>query len=364
MKFVPLFSALLAALPAHAVPVAEQAVGEVVEEYTYNAAAEAAEAIDAEKPTTNSNANGVRILPRFETTQPKDGATRSAIAYGTFSVSSSRMLSTVKLAKGPCPKAGCFVTAMQATIRYPDKTEANIDSNAWLHHIALFGQGAGGGSIWACGNERPTLRLNTEYNYGIDFPANYMLMIDLMTEDPKPKSLTLEITYEWVPKSSGYKAATMYWLTIGEPAAKSGVYKFTTQPVKANVGGKLLYSIGHMHDGGTDMRLFISGKEVCRSIMHYNARPGYAPKGSGGMEGMEGMGHGGAGAAPAAGGGHAHGGMAHISDPGACINFGEVPKNSMMTAEAWYDAVKYPLMEHNGKKENLMGNMRVYVGGP
>jgi len=365
MKFVPLFSALLAALPAHAVPVAEQAIGELVEEYTYNAAAEAVEAENpnknkAETPSKNMAANGVRILPRFEATQPKDGATRSAIAYGTYSVSSSRMLSTIKMAKGPCPLGGCYVTAMQATIRYPDKTEANIDTQAWLHHIALFGSGGGQGSIWACGNERPTLRLNTDFKYGIDFPASYMLMIDLMTEDPKPKSLTLEITYEWVSKmSSGYKAATMYWLTIGEPAAKSGVYKFTTMPQTTTVAGKLLYSIGHMHDGGTDMRLFVNGNLVCKSIMHYNARPGYSPKGAE-MGGMEGMGHG--GAAAASGGGHAHGGMAHISDPGACTNFGEVKRGDRMTAEAWYDAVKYPLMEHNGKKENLMGNMRVYIG--
>jgi hypothetical protein len=157
------------------------------------------------------------------------------------------MLSTTKLAKGPCPSGGCYVVAMQATIRYPDKKEANIDSNAWLHHIALFGSGGGQGSLWACGNERPTLRLNTEKKYGLDFPTSYMLMIDLMTEEVAPKSLTMEITYEWVPKTTaGYKAATMYWLTIGEPAAKTGVYKFNSLPSTTSSAGALLYAIGYV----------------------------------------------------------------------------------------------------------------------
>ena len=105
----------------------------------------------------------------------------------------------------------------------PNGKEANTDTGAWLHHIALFGSGAGAGSIWAAGNERPTIRLNTQEKYGLNFPASFMLMIDLMTEDTKPKNLTLEITYETVPKTkAGYGAARMYWLTIGEPAAKKG----------------------------------------------------------------------------------------------------------------------------------------------
>ncbi|KAF2436095.1 hypothetical protein EJ08DRAFT_226050 [Tothia fuscella] len=274
------------------------------------------------------------------------------------------MLQTTKMGQTPCP-GGCYVTAMQATIKYPDGKEANIDTNAWLHHIAMFGSGAGGGSIWACGNERPTLRLNTEKNYGIDFPTAFMLMIDLMTESTAPKQLTLDITYEWVPKTaSGYKAASMYWLTIGEPAAKSGIYKFNSMPSTATVNGDLLYAIGHMHDGGSDMRLFINGKQVCKSIMHYNLRPGYTPP-SGSMAGMSHGGHSKANNVniPTANISRRDGGGTdHISDPGACTNFGEVKKGDRLTSEAWYDAIAHPLMEHNGKKENLMGNMRVYVG--
>jgi hypothetical protein len=336
MKLLPLISLLAAT--AYAAP------AELV-----------AEEISAEVPA-NSKVNGEKILPRFSQLPPKDGARRTVVPYGSYMVTSAKMMQTTKLAKGPCPMGGCYVTAMEATIRYPDKKEANVDTGAWLHHIALFGSGAGSGSIWAAGNERPTLRLNTESKYGLDFPTAFMLMIDLMTEDTKPKNLTLEINYEWVPKTTaGYKAAAMYWLTIGEPAAKSGVYKFSTMAQNVKYNGKLLYAIGHMHDGGTDMRLFVNSKLVCKSIMHYNSRAGYTPGG-----GMAGMSH---GRLAKRDGPHGHGGAGeHISDPGACTDFGTVSPGDRITAEAWYDATKHPLMVHNGAKQSLMGNMRVYIG--
>jgi hypothetical protein len=103
-----------------------------------------------------------------------------------------------------------------------------------------------------------------------------------------------------------------------------------------------------MHDGGTDMRLIKGSTVLCKSVMHYNLRPGYTPPG-GAHKKRDG--HGGHG-----------GGMEHISDPGACTDFGEVANGDKLFSEAWYDANAHPLMVHNGKKENLMGNMRVYVG--
>jgi hypothetical protein len=283
-------------------------------------------------------------------------------------VSSSKMLSTTKLAKGPCG-GKCYVTAMEATIRYPGGAEANVDTGSWMHHIALFGSGAGGGSIWAAGNERPTLRLNEQKKFGLDFPSNFMLIVDMMVEDTKAKNLTLEITYEHVPKTgSGYGAARMYWLTIGEPAAKTGKYSFTTRAMTAKAGGSLLYAIGHMHDGGTDMQLFVGNRMVCKSIMHYSGAPKQAEGAS--MDGMAGMSHGSTGGSHGHktrglskrdGGGHGGHGGSHISAPGACTDFGSVKSGDSMKAVANYDATKHVLMEMNGKKEKLMGYVYLLV---
>jgi len=190
----------------------------------------------------------------------------------------------------------------------------------------MFGSGGGQGSLWAAGNERPTLRLNSKEKYGLAFPSKYMLMIDLMSDTVAPKNLTLEVTFEIVPKSgSGYKPATMYWLTIGEPWGKQGKYKFDTiLPSYSGVTGSLLYSIGHMHDGGTDMQLFVNGKMVCKSVMHYNAREGYGSAVSRNVT-LDKRQH---------GGGHASkDGVLHISDPGACTDFGPVKKGDKLNAE-------------------------------
>jgi len=308
----------------------------------------------AEPPASRSNVQGEKVLPRMAQTSPKDGAKRTTMKYGSYSVTSARMMSTIKMVQGPC--SGCVVTAMEATIRYPDGKEANVDTGSWLHHIAMFGSGAGGGSLWAAGNERPTIRLNNQKKYGLQIPPSFMLMIDLMVEDTKAKNLTLEITYDHIATgaATGYKAATMYWLTIGEPRAKTGQYKFTTMASTSSVTGSLLYSIGHMHDGGTHMSLFVSGKLVCKSVMHYNARAGYLPGGAKAGHKLRKRQH----------AGHGNDGGMHISDPGACTDFGEVQKGDRLTAEAWYDADKYGLMKNpQGKNENLMGNMRVYIGG-
>jgi len=206
-------------------------------------------------------------------------------------------------------------------------------------------------------------------------------MVDLMSEDAKPKDVNLFITFEWISKMKAptYKTATMYWLTVGEPYAKTGKYKFDTQSYTITGGGKLLYSIGHMHDGGTEMKLFVtrggSRNLVCTSVMHYNARGGYGADGKGGKAGaspaggaMAGMSHGGHSRRVRRDGPHGGAGE-HISDPGACTTFDMGGKSQAVIslgdsikAEAWYDTNKHPLMVHNGAKEKLMGNMRVYIG--
>jgi len=363
MKYLTLFSTLLAV--AAAAPLAEVAEVQTIQDV---------QGVEAKDPgaSLDPTAQGVKILKKFKEQPPKDGLTRVTKKIGTWSVTSDKMISTFKMVSdSPCGMGSCYVTAMEATIRYPDGKEANVDTGAWLHHIAMFGSGTGGGSIWACGNERPTLRLNSELPYGIEWPRTFMMMIDLMTEVATPKSLTLEVTYEIIAKGKGgYKGATMYWLTLGaDRDAKDGKYYFNTQTSRVTGNGKLLYSIGHMHDGGTDMQLFVENsmvtspgaQYVCKSVMHYDAKPA---AGTASMEGMA------MGAGATGGHGHSrrdgHGGHGapgdHITAPGACTDFGEVKVGQYLRATAQYDATLHPLMVHNGKREKLMGNMRVYIG--
>ncbi|KAF1991696.1 hypothetical protein K402DRAFT_400397 [Aulographum hederae CBS 113979] len=322
----------------------------------------------------NSTLPGANPGPRMESMEKIDGAERVSIPHGPYKLEAGGMFSKMIYdAKKPC--SDCYITGMQATIKYANGTEANVDTGAWLHHIDVFGAQ---GILWASGNERPHLRLNTKYKYGIDMPPTgfFAVNVDLMSNAKDDKDLTLFIDYEFIPKSKavGYKPSLMSWNDVGQPMGKEGKYSFSSMPLTSPVDGQLLYAIGHMHDGGTDVKLFINDVEVCKSIMTYNSRPGYNVTASAhddmeGMEGMEGMD--GMDMEEEGEAGHSHGGKLakrdgegewHISDPGWCENFGEIKKGDKMRIEAAYDADKYGLMTHNGEAERLMGIMRVYIG--
>lgn len=89
--------------------------------------------------------------------------------------------------------------------------------------------------FWAAGNERPTLRLNRKHKYGLDLDAGvspgfrlpaggarpfkrqlggmggtFTVMTDLMSMAAQDQEVTLDITYEWIPKTNtAYKGAKM-----------------------------------------------------------------------------------------------------------------------------------------------------------
>jgi hypothetical protein len=151
----------------------------------------------------------------------------------------------------PCSK--CYITSMEATLKFADGREATTaEDGAWLHHIVLLNGAMLPMPMWAAGNERPTLRLNSEDNkFGIDFSDGpYMINVDLMSEAPKPIDVKLSITYEYIlksqPEAAKYKGSVLMWNDVGQPPAKDGVYSFYSRKMSAPVNGKLLYAMGHV----------------------------------------------------------------------------------------------------------------------
>jgi len=114
-----------------------------------------------------------------------------------------------------------------------------------------------------------------------------------------------------------------------------------------------------MQTGGTRVDLYINDKLACSSKMYYNARPGY---GENLIEGPHSH------AMPSGisrrdGGPHrgTFGGK-HISDPGVCTSFGRVEEGDRMRIQAYYDTVENEVMNHDGKVEEQMGILRVFIG--
>ena len=119
------------------------------------------------------------------------------------------MLDDMRAFNVPKPCEDCYIVAMQGDLQFEDGTSANIADGAWLHHVVLYtGLGFTPGSkqdlvcsytmlsgflgwphrIFASGNERTPVRLNSKYKYGMSIEKGdyFHLLYDLVNSGSKP----------------------------------------------------------------------------------------------------------------------------------------------------------------------------------
>jgi hypothetical protein len=68
----------------------------------------------AESPF-GSQQDGYKVLARLAETKAKDGATRTPVPWGPYTIQSAKMVQKFVSARVPCTQ--CYITAMEATIR-------------------------------------------------------------------------------------------------------------------------------------------------------------------------------------------------------------------------------------------------------
>jgi hypothetical protein len=217
--------------------------------------------------------------------------------------------------------------------------------------------------LWAGGNERPTLRLNTRYKYGIDWPETFNFALEYMSAIKQDVNVSLAITFEYIeksqPEAKEYKDSYLIWNSVGTPQYHNGSYNQSSWEWTVPKSGILLHGMGHMHDGGTHVDLYVNDTMVCSSRMYYNARPGYgsslAPQHGHNAKEKRSL------ATSDKPSSQVFGGK-HISDPGQCTSFGRVEKGDRMHVVAYYNTAEYNVMNHEGKMEEQMGILRVFVG--
>jgi hypothetical protein len=207
--------------------------------------------------------------------------------------------------KKPCEE--CIIVAMQGDLQYEDGRSAFVEDGLWLHHIVLYnGLGWTPGSktdlvcsntllsafmgwphrIFASGNERTPVRLNTKYKFGIPIekPEYFHMLYDLVNAGDKPVKIYIAITFEHVPKNEpGYREARMLWLDItgcgpSEAVPREGAYTARSPGWTSTIGGVMLSTLGHTHDGGVYTTANVNGKVVCRSDQFYGGNPRYVEK--------------------------------------------------------------------------------------
>jgi hypothetical protein len=106
----------------------------------------------------------------------------------------------------------------------------------------------GANILWAGGNERPTLRLNTKYKYGIDWPTTFNILVEYMNALQKEVSVSLAVSFEYIEKSQpegeAYQDSYLIWNSVGTPKYQYGQYNQTSIEWTVPRSGVLLHGMG------------------------------------------------------------------------------------------------------------------------
>jgi len=152
----------------------------------------------------------------------------------------------------------------------------------------------------------------------------------------------VQIIYEIVEGAAAaeYKNAQMAWIDLAgcQPVPlpdQPGAYAIRSPTWKATVGGKILMTVGHVSDGGTDVTLYINNSPVCSHIVMYGKKYGFMETGTN---------------------------MQHITEISMCKRFGHVKVGDEVSIAAGFDSNKHPIMNSaHGGGEHMMAMSRIYI---
>jgi hypothetical protein len=118
-----------------------------------------------------------------------------------------------------------------------------------------------------------------------------MTLIELMNETPKNVSAVLTMDYEFIPANpfpAAFQSLTSAWLDVGGcrnsdvPALRNPTFTLDTPAswvVPENLfpygSGRVVFTEGHLHDGGTHVEILRNDNTVCNSSATYGATSGF-----------------------------------------------------------------------------------------
>jgi len=213
----------------------------------------------------------------------------------------------------PCNE--CVILKQWAGLEYPDGSVANVNNGLWLHHMVHFVEGPTRwdpvcyktGSLphvdvllsvtkaersYFCGNERTPFDHNPkgrDLSQGTGFQITsadkFHYLVDLMNMHMEDKLVYLTMTYDILEGQlpPGWNDTKAFWLDAAScltsevwPRKQSGSFTIESPTWKPNFEGKLLWSVGHLHDGGTSTVTMVSPtKPLCESDARYGEEPGF-----------------------------------------------------------------------------------------
>ncbi|KAF2491973.1 hypothetical protein BU16DRAFT_584159 [Lophium mytilinum] len=228
----------------------------------------------------------------------------------------------------------------------------------WLHHTVLFDTTqpdpacpkSNVSRIFASGNERTPVDLtdNGAHKTGlyVSPTTEFSTLVELMNGASEAREAILSITFEYVPGvPAGFKKTTMLWLDVGGcykssdmPGYENALFEYASEPLVGNVAGTIVFTGGHLHDGGTHVDILKNGNLVCNSTASYGETAGYLD------------------------GNKATKGMPHVSSMVTCLSAGTLEPGEAVSLVAHYDTKEHLAMkEMDGTISPVMGIAMLYI---
>ncbi|GAA4703417.1 hypothetical protein Prum_021040 [Phytohabitans rumicis] len=212
----------------------------------------------------------------------KDGRSRNIIELGI---------------ETPC--GDCYITSIKPDMLYADGSVANVDTGPGLHHFLLTNQFRSdpvcgrslpnpsvflGERFAAAGNERTEIAMPLGYGYYNDGLHRWNMASDFMNHAEEPKTVYVEITYEYVPDDvAELKRLRPVWLDVAPCGSVRDIYEVPaggsteTWDWEVDVPGRVIGLGGHSHMGGVNVKAtnVSTGEVICDSVVRYGETPRY-----------------------------------------------------------------------------------------
>jgi hypothetical protein len=230
------------------------------------------------------------------------------------------------------PCTDCNILRQQGGLEYTNGDNANIDTGLWLHHMVHFnvgprrwdaagvtessclpmegvntmgGAALGKGSISArntdryfvTGNERVPFHYYSAPSgghnataYHLDSGDKFFYLVELMNMNMGDKTVYITMTYDILDGALPPGWSDVKTIFLDANACKSsevpspkGKIKFdiASRAWKPNVEGRIIDSIGHLHDGGVSIEISSGSSFLCKSKPVYSGAAEYVYRDTG-----------------------------------------------------------------------------------
>jgi len=161
---------------------------------------------------------GVFIQQKLSANATTPGAQMAKIRYGPFALKPMQMIENQPYFSNQMPCQNCFITAMEANLEDDAGKTININEGAWLHHMVLYlrgidrrdlicgrftAAGISGQRIFASGNERNPVRLNSKGKHGlrVDADDKITLLYDLVNNLKTPQNFWVTMVWGFLQRT-------------------------------------------------------------------------------------------------------------------------------------------------------------------